>query len=1137
MKIKMFVSVFVLLSLQLLLHSYDKIDVIYYLEDSSLLNANYVHIDEKGGVYLLSGKKILKYTSDLKYETSLEIKGEEIASFDIKNDLIYVLDKKKASVNVLNFKGEVIFSFGEIGKDESNLFSPSDIRIWGDRVFIANTKNKRINVYDLNGIFLYEFPIKVGENYFEPTRISFDPDGNLYVIESENKYILKYKANGELLSSYQKNDLVIGITENGFVYGGGPDGKIREYDLSFNQKGIFAAKGRGKYEFLSFTDIKPYKNGIYVLDSKNKKILYLKIENKTSSYTKQEFIEKKNIEIKPLDSFNISALSFMVLNNDILYFVKEKGVFSKKNSSNPVIQYGNLESNLKNPVGMFYLDGKFYFLDAGFYKVKVFDKDFKYLSSFGDKVGIFGGDKDGRFSNPVSMIYDHNQKIYVLDSKLNMIQVFNKDGIFLYSIDLNTISSTKIKFNSFTTDNEYLYLVTGNKMYVISLSDGKLKTTFELKKLSEASFITYDGVKYLYTFDFNKSRIYVFDKNGNYITSLFGKGRGLRELYNPISMIVEKNHLYILDAFKISEYYLRYFAYSDISSLEFSSDTIKLMIDLKDYDIVEKLYLRKSTDGINFSEIEIPKKDSYIDKELIDDTTFYYSIKAVSISNDYAISQTKSMYIKIEKEEKKEESFKKDVSQSKVPVEVLTTDLKYIFSANYKYYTSNPLGKITVKNNTNKFIESIKVSFYIKEYMDFPFDVFVDSISPKSMYDIDIKATLNNKIITITENTPVQSQISLKYYIDGLEKELTINTPIKILSRDSIVWDDPRRIANFITVKDPLILAIVKNLIAKRDELKFDIDQNILNYALFLNYVKYEGLKYVEDPVIPYRIARSSSVIVDTILYPRNLLKMKSGDCDDFTTLFATFFEASGIRTVVMDYPQHITLMFEVKNKDINFIPSEFLIEYDNSYFIPIEVTMLSKSIYDSISYASKMYKENKDKVRFYDVRKSLEIYEPPTLDFKEETIIIPDDVMMSAKQDLAEFMQKSMEYFEKYYKSIILEDKDDIKSRLELGVLYSMNGKIDDAEKLFKEVLEIEPNEPSALNNLGNIKYLKKEYNKAIEYYLKASFVDPYDANILINIARSYTVLGKKEEARNFFNKAVSINPELKKYELDILK
>lgn len=571
--------------------------------------------------------------------------------------------------------------------------------------------------------------------------------------------------------------------------------------------------------------------------------------------------------------------------------------------------------------------------------------------------------------------------------------------------------------------------------------------------------------------------------------------------------------------------------------LEFSSDTIKLMIDLKDYDIVEKLYLRKSTDGINFSEIEIPKKDSYIDKELINDTTFYYSIKAVSISNDYTISKTKSMYVKIEKEEKKEENFKKDVSQSKPPLEVLTTDLKYIFSANYKYYTSNPIGKITVKNNMDKPIENLKVSFYIKEYMDFPFDVFVDNILPKSMYDIDIKATLNNKILTITENTPVQTQISLKYYVDGLEKELTINTPIKILSRDSIVWDDPRRIANFITVKDPLILAIVNKLIAKKDELNFDIDQNILNYSLFLNYVKYEGLKYVEDPVIPYRIARSSSVIVDTILYPRNLLKMKSGDCDDFTTLFATFFEASVIRTVVMDYPQHITLMFEVKNKDINFIPSEFLIEYDNSYFIPIEVTMLSKSIYNSISYASKMYKENKDKVRFYDVRKSLEIYEPPTLDFKEETIVIPNDVIMSAKQDIAEFMQKSMEYFEKYYKSIILEDKDDIKSKIELGVLYSMNGKIDDAEKLFKEVIAIEPKEPSALNNLGNIKYLKKEYDKAIEYYLKASFVDPYDANILINIARSYTVLGKKEEARNFFNKAVLINPELKKYELDILK
>ena len=689
-------------------------------------------------------------------------------------------------------------------------------------------------------------------------------------------------------------------------------------------------------------------------------------------------------------------------------------------------------------------------------------------------------------------------------------------------------------FINFFIDNDYLYVSGGNKIYVIDPSNGKLKETFEIKNGKELS-ITYDGVKYFYLFDLSKSRVYIIDKNGNYITSFFGKGKGDREIYNPISLIVDKNVLYLLDEFKISKYFIRYFAFSDISKIELSSSSIKLDINTKDFDIIDKLYIRKSTDAINFLEFEISKRDSYLDKEINDDTTYYYSIKSVSITGDFTISPIKSIYVKFEKDEIKEKEISESISKSKSPIDVLTDGLKYIFSANYKYYTSNPIGKITVKNNTDKNIEGIKVSFYIKEYMDFPFDIFVDSIPSKTSYDIDIKATLNNKILTITENTPVQSQIKINYYVDGNEKEFSITTPVKILSRDSIVWDDPRRIANFVTIKDPLIVGIVKNLLAKRDELKFDFDKNVLNYAFFLNYIKHMGLKYIEDPVIPYKIAKTSSVIVDTILYPRNLLKMKSGDCDDFTALFATLLESSGVRTVIMDYPQHITLMFEVKSKD--FIPSDFIIEYDNSYFIPIEVTMISKSMYDSISYASKMYKENKDKVKFYDVRKSLEIYEPPTLDFKEEAIVISDDVINSTEKDLVEFSKKNMDYFERYYKSIIIEDKDDVRSRVELGVLYSLNGKVDEAEILFKEALEIDPKNPSALNNLGNINYLKKDYEQAIKYYLEASFIDTYDADILINIARSYVNLGKKDEAKSFFDKAVSINPELKKYETDILK
>jgi tetratricopeptide (TPR) repeat protein len=238
-----------------------------------------------------------------------------------------------------------------------------------------------------------------------------------------------------------------------------------------------------------------------------------------------------------------------------------------------------------------------------------------------------------------------------------------------------------------------------------------------------------------------------------------------------------------------------------------------------------------------------------------------------------------------------------------------------------------------------------------------------------------------------------------------------------------------------------------------------------------------------------------------------------------------------------MDYPDHITLMFELKNNTPESgIPDEMLINYNNSYYVPVEVTMLSKPVYEAISYAASNYKLNREKIKFYDTREALKVYEPPTLDYKDENIPdLKDDYITNVTKDLEYIKNKSFEYYEDYYKKIISADKDDIKAKISLAILYASYDKIDLAQDILKNISD--DNNSSVLNNIGNIYFLKSDYAKAIEYYDKAYKLDPYDANILVNMAKANVKLGHIEDAKLFFNKAVSIDSELSKYKEDIFK
>lgn len=99
----------------------------------------------------------------------------------------------------------------------------------------------------------------------------------------------------------------------------------------------------------------------------------------------------------------------------------------------------------------------------------------------------------------------------------------------------------------------------------------------------------------------------------------------------------------------------------------------------------------------------------------------------------------------------------------------------------------------------------------------------------------------------------------------------------------------------------------------------------------------------------------------------------------------------------------------------------------------------------------------------------------------------------------------------------------------LGLGALYIHEKQYDNAEKILKKAVILEPQNPAIHNNLGVVYVEKKEYNKAIRKYEKAIEIKPDFADAYFNLGVVYKLNGKLNKVKGFFEKAIELNPGFK--------
>lgn len=118
----------------------------------------------------------------------------------------------------------------------------------------------------------------------------------------------------------------------------------------------------------------------------------------------------------------------------------------------------------------------------------------------------------------------------------------------------------------------------------------------------------------------------------------------------------------------------------------------------------------------------------------------------------------------------------------------------------------------------------------------------------------------------------------------------------------------------------------------------------------------------------------------------------------------------------------------------------------------------------------------------------------------------------------------------EEKFKAILEVAPDNAMSLNYLGYMYADRGiNLDQAEKMIKKALKIIPDNGAYLDSYAWVMYKKGKYKNALKYQLKALEDDVEDPILFEHMGDIYEALEKPALAKEFWNKALELDPENK--------
>ncbi len=1078
---------------------------------------------------------------------TVKTKGDELkapvdVAVDVQNRL-YVLDSDANNVRIFDPAGAQLAAFGAKGKGADGFDSPQSIAVdTRGNIYVTDAGNFKLKKFDMTGKLLGSVGSKGdGRGQFrEASGLDVDRSGKAFVLDSEKNSLQIFTC-----ETGDGKPLVPASPPPSVAFNRELKGEVSAIALnkrawavsadSLNAIGVYEGRKIGAPGSEPGLLKKPRglavdsQGNFLVADTGNNRIQKFSLEGNLlqvlgkSGAGEAEFKAPSGVALSPKGNVCVADTG-----NGRIQVFSPKGAFLGAFGKS-----GKLAGQFSEPVDLA-TDGSenIYVVDRANNRISKYDGAGALMWETGKQ-----GSGDGEFSGPENILVSPDNEVYVLDSGNGRVQVFDTGGRFLR------------KFGSPGKDlGEFrspvgLALEDGNRLYVGDKGNARVQVFTirhtpsvpkEITAQASPNEIQIAWKPNVETY-LEQYRIYRADSPAGefrqaavsaepfYIDKALPSSKAFH--YRVSSQAREGNESAASDA--VSAVTPRLMPSTPrkvkIAALE-KQVTLSWLPNTEPFMSQYRVYRSTKMDERAFELVAGTDKAIYLDAPLADETIYYYKVTAVGKEGDESPAGEVVF------------AATPRASLSLPPLEITRVELGEIFASAYKYYEANPLGKALVKNNTDRVFHKVKVSFSIKEFMDFPTEQVIPEIRPGQQMELLLKPVFSNRILEVTENTPLQSELALTYYIAGEPKVITRRFPVTLYERHAMTWDRKAKIGAFVTPRDQAVADFSRSVIQPYVDAYQNLPSSLVYARAVYAALGVMGLKYVVDPTSPFREFSEKTASVDYIQYPRDTLTRKSGDCDDLSILFAASMENIGIGTALVDVPGHVFIMFNTgvyeKDKDTLGFPDPLLVAHQGTVWIPVEMTLVGASFTRAWQKAAEEYGDwsAKGKVDIVSIQKAWEQFRPATLPNADVkfTKVKREEIEAKYKAELETLGRQRLANLSEGYIAALKKNPKDMTSLAQLGVLYGENGLHTEALEQFQKMLAVDKNNAVALNNIGNISFLQGRLDDAKQAYESALKVSPDDPGIMVNLARILYQLNKKDDAKAMFHKAAEIDPRV---------
>jgi DNA-binding beta-propeller fold protein YncE len=414
---------------------------------------------------------------------------------------VFVADQENARIQHLGSDCSVLRTWGNWGSFPGELAEPAGVAFvpaagTSGQVYVADLTNHRIQVFDGDGHYLYEWgrhPAVAHQGHGRlhyPEFLALDPAG-ADVVACE-----PFEARCQVWDTTSVAHQVTGATDSAFW------NKFPKFHYGSKGSSIVLPPGRELH--LGTTTLRGF-TGLAIAEPDISQVVVLDWSGKV-----------------PV-------------------------VFSR------IGGYGTDPGKFRQPTGLAFDDqsGELYVSDGNGHRIEVFTLDGRFLRSF----GTFG-DAPGQMNGPSGLSFDDRGNLWVAEAEANRIDIFTKTGTFVASI--GGPGKGPAQFNKplgvhFSSRLKRVYVNdTYNHRVQILTPEGKFVSSFGADGGGPGQFIdsmdlTIDGENHVYLADPATNRVLKFGQDGNFIKEWGSFGSALGQFYKPKGTTILDGKLIVID--------------------------------------------------------------------------------------------------------------------------------------------------------------------------------------------------------------------------------------------------------------------------------------------------------------------------------------------------------------------------------------------------------------------------------------------------------------------------------------------------------------------------------------------------------------------------------------------------------------